>query len=892
MPKKVEFVLDLKTDGIKSKSGQAKKAVEGIDDATKKTTQSTDRMTKAWSKFQRIIAAAAVFEIMRRGMRQMITMGKEFEQSLADLEAITGITGDALDSLGKDAIETSNQYGVAASRVVEAQKLVASQLAEKIDFGTEAGVRELSEIADAATLLSKAAGTELEPAVSTVTTALNQFNLPASEANRIVNAIAAGSKLGAAELEAQGEAIKDSGTSAAAANISFEQLNASIQTLAANGVKGSQAGVGLRNIFVRLETQSEKLAAAGYEVNLQQDGLIATLEKLRPLTEDVSLRTEVFGERAQGLAQILINNVDSLENLEGAITGTNTAQEQADIQMNTFEGSVERLSAAFNNKLITAFMATNGVIVKMINSLTWLVEEFAGGLSVINGWIEGNQELRREMALQEHQLRSTIDAVQDNIKAAKEAIDAGGLDAKQRQELTEFIEEQETALRGLGETYKGNIEQMNDRRDAMKAELNQLKENNSGSVEHLAAIKQLEVDLKKLDVQIESNAKRYEIYTEKINAATKAAQENNDTTDEQVESKKNLAAQLEANEKAIQKLLTSSGALSMAQIDEIASLMAQNESIEQQIELREKLARSRMSGDELEDDFEMPELDIDDLKFDWDFEPLITAGEIFEDLENRVSSFVNMSDLLGDKQHDISFAIGETVSAIERLVDAGYDPTSDAVNDLVDQYDKLMRAQQAQNTFMQVMVSSQISSLRDLGNVVAQETARAIKARIAEAVATQVGKVLSTVPFPFNVAAAAAAAGAVSLLFDKVIPEFQDGGIVTGGGMPSGMTTAGKKLISINEDARPEFIVNADSTAAALPLLEAINDDASFARNIVGGFQGGGSVNKENTNTDAIAAAVERGMRNARVTARVDFSEFDDEYNDFQQFQKRIGNTE
>ena len=51
----------------------------------------------------------------------------------------------------------------------------------------------------------------------------------------------------------------------------------------------------------------------------------------------------------------------------------------------------------------------------------------------------------------------------------------------------------------------------------------------------------------------------------------------------------------------------------------------------------------------------------------------------------------------------------------------------------------------------------------------------AIKAKISEAIAIQLVKVLETVPFPFNFAVAATAGAAVSLLFDKLIPQFAEG---------------------------------------------------------------------------------------------------------------------
>ena len=102
--------------------------------------------------------------------RRMIIQGKEYQNALADLEAITGITGDSLERLSDNALDLSVKYGESASNIIEANKLVASQLAEKIDFGTDEGMRQLQEVSEQAVVLQKAAGVDLATAVKTLTT--------------------------------------------------------------------------------------------------------------------------------------------------------------------------------------------------------------------------------------------------------------------------------------------------------------------------------------------------------------------------------------------------------------------------------------------------------------------------------------------------------------------------------------------------------------------------------------------------------------------------------------------------------------------------------------------------------------------------------------------------
>lgn len=72
-----------------------------------------------------------------------------------------------------------------------------------------------------------------------------------------------------------------------------------------------------------------------------------------------------------------------------------------------------------------------------------------------------------------------------------------------------------------------------------------------------------------------------------------------------------------------------------------------------------------------------------------------------------------------------------------------------------------------------------------------------IKAYLAEAVAAQVSKILSSVPPPLSVILAAAAAAAVTMAFNKLVPKFDTGGFTGPGGkyQPAGIVHAGEYVI-------------------------------------------------------------------------------------------------
>lgn len=116
-------------------------------------------------------------------------------------------------------------------------------------------------------------------------------------------------------------------------------------------------------------------------------------------------------------------------------------------------------------------------------------------------------------------------------------------------------------------------------------------------------------------------------------------------------------------------------------------------------------------------------------------------------------------------------------------------------------------------------------SAEEAAKGIANSALREMKVYLALTIATAVKKAFTSSLNPIAGAImGAVATAAVTALFSQ-IPKFEKGGLVDGG----------RQLVEINERGQ-EFVVNAESTRQALPLLEAINDDPQSARRIVAEF--------------------------------------------------------
>ncbi len=337
------ITLTLKLDGTG-------KVITGVDSVGDVIVRLGDTAQKEGPRFGRImesalgfVAANAVTALTSKLAQipgLILEGGKALESQLSDLSAITGIMGDDLKELGDTAVSESIRTGVAAVDQVEAYKLLASN----IDITTIGGVAGLKLLGEQVVTLSLAAKTDLATAAEAVAGSINQFGLSAEESARVVNALAAGAKFGAAEIPDLAASIKEAGTASADANIEFEVTVGALEVMSQRMLKGSQAGTNFRNVVTILRTSMKELAALGIkDVNLENDGLVATLKKLQPLLGDAAGMVKIFGRENITAASMLIKNADAVQEMTDRVTDTNTAQEQAAIQTDNLAGSTAKL---------------------------------------------------------------------------------------------------------------------------------------------------------------------------------------------------------------------------------------------------------------------------------------------------------------------------------------------------------------------------------------------------------------------------------------------------------------------------------------------------------------------------------------------------------------------
>ncbi len=291
---------------------------------------------------------------------------KVFEQGVADLKAITGATGKDLEYLKSQAIETGKGVKGGAVAVVEAYKLIASAKPELLE-----NVQDLNAVTKAVLTLAQASGMEMPIAATKLTDAMNQFNAPASEATRFIDALANGAKYGAAEIPDITDAMLKFGAVARSTNISVEESTALIELLAENGIKGADAGTALRNVLLKLNAPDalpkkaqQALNDLGISFDVLKDKTIPIqqkLELLKPLLNDNAAMVKIFGLENVVAAQNIIGHTERLKALTSKMDEYGTAQEQARIETDTLQGDTDKLASTYDS-LVLSLNKGSGVV--------------------------------------------------------------------------------------------------------------------------------------------------------------------------------------------------------------------------------------------------------------------------------------------------------------------------------------------------------------------------------------------------------------------------------------------------------------------------------------------------------------------------------------------------
>ncbi len=201
-----------------------------------------EKSAAAFSTVQSAIAAAGVAVAVREiydAYRECIDIAADFEETMSTVEALSGASNsdmNKLNSLAKELGATT--------------KFTAVESGEAMTYMAMAGwdANEMLNGMDGVLQLAAASGEDLAMVSDIVTDNLTAFGLKASDTAHFSDVLAAATSSNTS-VSIMGETFKNCAALAGALDYSIEDVGVAVGLMANAGIKGSNAGTALKNVF-------------------------------------------------------------------------------------------------------------------------------------------------------------------------------------------------------------------------------------------------------------------------------------------------------------------------------------------------------------------------------------------------------------------------------------------------------------------------------------------------------------------------------------------------------------------------------------------------------------------------------------------------------------------
>lgn len=321
--------------------------------AVNSNLKKTDRMAKATSK-------------------SISNMGKNFDKAANKLQpfamAAVGTATLAINAfadldtkhramLNKLEVETRKSTEISKQAFIDMSLGVAKPAEELINIANSLGGaidglsgQQLNKMTEEVAKFAIATDTASDVASNMVSNTVNAFKLPATEVPKLLDAITAASNYSSADVADLGEALSKCSAAASGMNQNVYDTSAALAVLANAGVKGSEAGTGLSNIFERMANPKNvsnltDIGVAVFDASGKMRSLVDIAtdfdEKTKNMTgaEKQYIALQAFGDVGGRAFTKLAGNAEAFKKQQQQITDSQGAMNQAYEEMNQSLGA-------------------------------------------------------------------------------------------------------------------------------------------------------------------------------------------------------------------------------------------------------------------------------------------------------------------------------------------------------------------------------------------------------------------------------------------------------------------------------------------------------------------------------------------------------------------------
>ena len=315
----------------------------------------------------------------------------KFEDAMLGMKAAAGLTDGELQAVEKAAIGLSKAMNIAPSGIAEAflELLKAGMSLEQV----------LEGAGKAAVEFARVSGVEMAEAAVFMKVSMNTFGVSATEA---VDTLSAAADASETSIAAMVESFGLVGSAGALFNQSLFDISQGLAVLARFGIKGEEAGTGIKTALMRLTSPAKESEAALAQIGLtvesfrNADGELMPLVQIVGVLEDALMGVDqvmrdrilgqVFGDRGIRVVGAFLNvGVAGFEDIADAMESNLPVSLKFQILMSGITGAlqtmyaaVERLTIAFAKALGPNIGYAAAAAAKFIDIVAALISAFPG----------------------------------------------------------------------------------------------------------------------------------------------------------------------------------------------------------------------------------------------------------------------------------------------------------------------------------------------------------------------------------------------------------------------------------------------------------------------------------------------------------------------------------
>jgi TP901 family phage tail tape measure protein/lambda family phage tail tape measure protein len=314
--------IRMDTSGVRQGQQETRQALQNVEQGADRASQRVTLLGRAFNNLRTQIlsmnSAVAGFSAGFAALASVQVLAG-FDDQMANVRAVTLATDEDFKRLRDTALDLGATTRYTATQAAEGLELLARAGAD-----TNGAISLIIPTLN----LAQAENLNLAESADYLAKITQGMRLELSEGAKVADVLAATASATATDVRQLGAAMRYAAAISSGFKTPIEEVAAALGVLANSGLAGEQAGTAVRGILSRIAAPSKDFVGALKEVGLTikdidpaANSLVTILQKLADANITTSEAFDLFKQRAGSGAEILVNNVAKVKELQKTLEG-------------------------------------------------------------------------------------------------------------------------------------------------------------------------------------------------------------------------------------------------------------------------------------------------------------------------------------------------------------------------------------------------------------------------------------------------------------------------------------------------------------------------------------------------------------------------------------------